>query len=147
MAQGVPTTYYYSDSSISTWIATVSNTPNPEKVYTIGLVQYEAFTSLSEMQSFNTEAMKLGVMGTTIIVPSGDRGVLKDYIDATTNTRYLDCGYFAQFPASSPYVTAIGGTMGPELNNPEVTGTSCTQTTNQITSGGGFSVLKRVTVH
>lgn len=47
------------------------------------------------------------------------------------------CGYHPQFPASSPYVTSIGGTQGPESGNPEI---ACqAQLGGVITSGGGFS--------
>jgi subtilase family serine protease len=47
------------------------------------------------------------------------------------------CGYHPQFPASSPYVTSIGGTQGPESGSPEI---SCqSQLGGVITSGGGFS--------
>jgi tripeptidyl-peptidase-1 len=49
------------------------------------------------------------------------------------------CGYYASWPASSPYVTAIGATM----NGYELTGTpeiACSALTGAIiTSGGGFS--------
>ena len=30
-------------------------------------------------------------------------------------------GYFPSFPASCPFVTAVGGTMGPNVHKPEVT--------------------------
>jgi len=48
------------------------------------------------------------------------------------------CGYYPQFPASSPYVTAVGATNGPQAGRPEVT---CQSNENGalITSGGGFS--------
>jgi len=49
------------------------------------------------------------------------------------------CGYFALFPASCPYVTAVGGTSGPESNNPEIACTSNVDELILITSGGGFS--------
>jgi tripeptidyl-peptidase-1 len=45
--------------------------------------------------------------------------------------------YFPQFPASSPYVVAVGGTQGPESGETEVTCSSITG--GVITSGGGFS--------
>jgi tripeptidyl-peptidase-1 len=45
--------------------------------------------------------------------------------------------YYPQFPASSPYVVAVGGTQGPESDQTEVTCSSITG--GVITSGGGFS--------
>ncbi len=51
--------------------------------------------------------MQLGLMGVTILSASGDDGVAGDL--ARSDPLY--CGYFPQFPASSPYVTAVGGTQ------------------------------------
>lgn len=58
-------------------------------------------------------------------------------------------GYFPSFPATSPYVTAIGATMGPEMglservcqSDVQYTGSvnPSTPVTGIITSGGGFS--------
>ncbi len=51
-----------------------------------------------------------------------------------------NCGYYPMFPASCPYVTAVGGTMGPESGNPEIACTSQTRASLVgITTGGGFS--------
>ena len=72
------------------------------------------------------------MMGTTILAASGNDGVI-GYGNS-------NCGYYPMFPASSPYVTVVGGTVGPESGNPEI---ACTSTTSQpyvsITTGGGFS--------
>ena len=46
-------------------------------------------------------------------------------------------GYFPSFPATSPYVTAVGATQGPEEGNPEI---ACQSNEGGvITTGGGFS--------
>jgi tripeptidyl-peptidase-1 len=46
-------------------------------------------------------------------------------------------GYFPSFPATSPYVTTLGATQGPESGNAEV---ACQANTGGvITTGGGFS--------
>jgi tripeptidyl-peptidase-1 len=136
VSQSTPTTYYYedSDSSWSDWITTVADTANPANVYSISWVSYEITVTSSEKDSFQTEAIKLGVMGTTLVAASGDDGVL-----ALLTTGDYYCGYFAQFPASCPYVTAVGGTSGPESNNPEISCTSNVDELILITSGGGFS--------
>eukprot|EP01042_Synura_sphagnicola_P036462 gene36462-biopygen6382 len=81
------------------------------------------------MNTFNVEAMKLGVMGTTIVVATGDNGANGDG----------SCGYDTSFPATSPYVTAVGATMGPESRLPEVVLSSALGA--QATSSGGFSSL------
>ena len=46
-------------------------------------------------------------------------------------------GYFPSFPATCPYVTAVGATMGPELGQTEIACQS--QLGGIITTGGGFS--------
>lgn len=46
------------------------------------------------------------------------------------------CGYNPDFPASSPYVLAVGATQGPEFGLAEV---SCSTKHSSFTSGGGFS--------
>ena len=129
VSQNTPTTYYYYDGiSWSDWITTVADTSNPANVYSISYVSTEIYVQQSDKDSFQTEAIKLGVMGTTIIASSGDSGVLSNDDE---------CGYYALFPASCPYVTAVGGTVGPESNSPEIACTSGGDVL--ITSGGGFS--------
>ena len=61
----------------------------------------------SYLSSFDATAMQLGLMGVTLLSASGDDGV------AGGNARDdpIYCGYYPQFPASSPYVTAVGGTQ------------------------------------
>jgi tripeptidyl-peptidase-1 len=48
-------------------------------------------------------------------------------------------GYYPSFPATSPYVTAVGATQGPESGNPEIACQS--QEGGVITTGGGFSTF------
>ena len=48
-------------------------------------------------------------------------------------------GYFPSFPATSPFVTVVGATMGPETGGLEIACQS--QLGGVITTGGGFSVL------
>jgi len=58
----------------------------------------------------NTEFQKIGVRGTSIIVASGDSGA-NGRTDPDCTLSYLKPDY----PAASPYVTAVGAT---QLNNP-----------------------------
>ena len=62
------------------------------------------------VSSFDHEAMKLGLRGVTLVVASGDDGVGSFMVREGT----LFCGYTPSFPATSPYVTAVGGTQGIE---------------------------------
>lgn len=102
----------------------------------------------STMDSFNTEAMKLAAQGVTITVSAGDNGVSGDNCACTEpsgssytlwggENTWTGQGYFPSFPATSPYVTAVGGTMGPNYGSPEVVCEGTEQ--GVITSGGGFS--------
>ena len=69
-----PTTYWYSDLSFSDWLVTVADTVNPPLVFSISYGQEESYTSASELNAFSTQAIKLGAMGVTILVASGDDG-------------------------------------------------------------------------
>ena len=66
----------------------------------------EHFLSYYEVVIFDIEAIKLLAQGVTIVAAAGDAGVAGDGIDL----QY--CGYNPVFPASSIYVTAVGGTSG-----------------------------------
>ncbi|KAH9163166.1 subtilisin-like protein [Lactarius sanguifluus] len=67
---------------------------------------------------------QLGARGVTVLYPSGDDGVGKDCKGKSGGVRFVP-----EFPASCPYLTAVGGTTnyGPEVAAP--------------LSGGGFSDL------
>ena len=103
-----PTTHYHSDVGLSSyWLFVVSSASNVPKVISISWGYSEIYATMSEMNAFNREALKLGVMGTTILVATGDDGV------ASFRARYdsTQCSYDVDFPAGSEYVTAVGATM------------------------------------
>jgi subtilase family serine protease len=54
----------------------------------------------------NTELMKMGLRGISVIVASGDGGA-----NGRSNMFCSDKLFYPSFPASSPYVTAVGGTQ------------------------------------
>jgi tripeptidyl-peptidase-1 len=134
VAQNVPTTYWYSNSFLG-WINDVASDSNPPLVHSISYGSVEDTYPASLANAFNTEAAKLGTMGITVLVSSGDDGV------ANFNARddASECGYHPSFPASSPYVTAVGATSGPEAGTTEIACTS--DTGGLITTGGGFSTI------
>eukprot|EP01035_Chromulina_nebulosa_P016797 gene16797-22278_t len=118
----------------------VSSLSNPTLVYSISYGSYEVGLTSNEISAFNYEAMKLGARGVTIVAASGDDGIAGFlFRDGTISTS--KCGYYATWPASCPYVTSIGGTMG----GMETTGSRsqeivCSVSSGSgITSGGGFS--------
>merc|ERR1712151_66985 len=96
-----------------------------------GSIEPEVASSVAT--AFNTEAMKLGTQGVTIFVSSGDDGVANFEARGDSGA----CGYTPSFPASSPYVTAVGATQGGITGGSEIVCSS--QTGGGITTGGGFS--------
>ena len=63
--------------------------------------------SLATSDAFNAQAVKLSSMGVTILAASGDDGAVSNTVRNGNTQR---CGYEPNFPASSPYVTAVGAT-------------------------------------
>lgn len=77
------------------------------------------------MESESEEFRKLGLLGATIFSASGDQG--------TGTTGFFSCGTFdPTWPATSPYVTAVGGTYANSQTSEEVSWSG---------SGGGFSTV------
>lgn len=71
--------------------------------------------------------------GVTIVASSGDDGAFAPDLALDSGA----CSYAPNFPASSPYVTAVGATFGPESGEQE---RACqADLGGLITSGGGFS--------
>ncbi|KAL6075503.1 polynucleotide 3'-phosphatase [Balamuthia mandrillaris] len=112
------------DFDLLEWAINVTEThPEAPLVHSISFGSAEEYYDQKYMSRVNTEFQKLGVLGYTITVASGD--------DGTGHSGMFWCGSFApEFPASSPYVTAVGGTYFSKENNKEI-GVSF--------SGGGFS--------
>jgi tripeptidyl-peptidase-1 len=109
------------------WILSISSLTKIPSVISISYGSDERAISSAYFHSFKLQALKLAARGTTIVASTGNTG-------ANTGTA---CGYFAQFPATIPYVLAVGATQGPEAGNPEI---ACSVSTGaSITSGGGFS--------
>lgn len=82
------------------WLIDLSNTDKPPLVNSASYSDKEASLDPDYMRRVNTEFMKAGVRGLTLLFASGDDGAgCKD------NKRFEP-----QFPSSSPYITTIGGT-------------------------------------
>lgn len=134
--RNTPTTYWYADDFI-TWITGIAERSDPPLVHSISYGIEEDGIDLSTQTQFDTEAIKLGLMGVTILAASGDDGA--NSRDVRTYNDQTYCGYAPVWPASSPYVTAVGATMGIESGQPEV---ACASNSGGgITTGGGFSTL------
>jgi len=152
IAQVSPSIFWYEDTGHSdpfyNFIIHAANMTNPPSTLSISWSANEYQIDPSYLDSFNIEIMKLTLMGTTVFVSSGDDGVAGYNClcnqDSSSDPYWWEGqswtgrGYFPQYPATNPYVVAVGATMGPEKNNPEI---SCqSQYSGVITSGGGFSI-------
>jgi subtilase family serine protease len=135
LAQNIPTETWWYDNTISNlfngFIIQMANSTDPPLVMSISYAWYEAVYTSEQLNQWNTEAMKLGIQGVTILAAAGDAGVAGPF-GGFEGPSY--CGYGPLFPASSPYVTTVGGTQG----YPDQVPSQC-DLGGLITTGGGFS--------
>ena len=101
-----PTMFWYSDGSFTEFLIDISNIVNPPKVISISYGTIESDMTASEYRAFDDIAIKLSIMGTTIVAASGDDGANPFYVGSDISK----CAYFVSFPAASQYVLAVGGT-------------------------------------
>lgn len=103
------------------WMMAVGNTSAVPWVHSVSYGDNEDSLSVAYMRRINTEFMKAGVRGISILFASGDDGA------GCKKNKFRP-----SFPASSPFVTTVGGTG---FKNPFGTGKEFAY---EI-SGGGFS--------
>lgn len=139
IAQGAPTTFWAIDASDQSpfldWLIALAASPTAPLVNSVSYGEVEPNVDPTVRSRFETEAQTLGARGITIIIASGDDGVAN--FPARTDPN--QCGFFPSYPASSPYVTAVGATQGPEAGTTEIAESSSTG--GLITTGGGFSTV------
>jgi tripeptidyl-peptidase I len=104
MSPGSPTRYLHQHSSIGVWVSNLADTIDIPWVLSVSYGAHEDTTSSQEMSTFTKAAIRVGVMGVTILVASGDSGAGDTHADGKT------CRYAPDFPASSPYVISVGAT-------------------------------------
>lgn len=107
MSPESPTIYGWHPSSISCWMLTMTDMLIPPRVLSISYGLEEVYNSYAEYAQFNTEVIKLSLRGTTIVAASGDDGAVSG---AARGGALHNCGYYPLFPASHPYVVAVGAT-------------------------------------
>ncbi|KAG5857478.1 hypothetical protein ANANG_G00019880, partial [Anguilla anguilla] len=107
------------------WIVLLSNMSAVPWVHTISYGDDEDSLATAYMTRINTEFMKAGVRGISMLFASGDSGAGCRHLTKSNVFR-------PSFPASSPYVTTVGGTA---LKNPFAMSYEVTD----YISGGGFS--------
>jgi len=79
----------------------------------------------------------MGLRGMSVFVASGDDGVAGYEAREDPSA----CGFKPEYPASVPYITSVGATMGPSLNPPREEIVCQSDKGSIITSGGGFSTV------
>ena len=115
VSQNTPTIIYnweQGDDLFAGFIIELSNIKayyrNP-LVISISYAQPESQISSALLHQFNVEALKLAAQGVTLVAASGDYGASCGiFCDADYSSQ---CRYTPLFPASSPYVTAVGATQ------------------------------------
>ena len=136
-----PTTYFYvtqnDDDEVDSFVRfamALADMPTKVLVASMSWGAAESEMPREVVDAFNNEAIKAGLRGATVFVSSGDDGA---------NGNGASCGYEPSFPATSPYVTAVGATMATNWDgsagapNEQVCQADKGGT---VTSGGGFSV-------
>ncbi|XP_041668933.1 tripeptidyl-peptidase 1 [Cheilinus undulatus] len=108
------------------WMVLLSNMSDLPWVHTISYGDDEDSLSTAYMMRINTEFMKAGVRGISLLFASGDSGAGCKHLGGGQNS------FRPSFPASSPYVTTVGGTS---FKNPF----KITYEVADYISGGGFS--------
>ena len=72
ISQVSPTTHWYTDeNSFAAWLLEVANYRDPPLVFSISFGAPESTVTFSEFEAFNLQAIKLGLMGITIVAASG----------------------------------------------------------------------------
>ena len=105
---GGPTSYLYTDFTFfSVWLSEIADMVTPPLVISVSYGIDEIYVSQSELDAFSVQAIKLSAMGVTLLVAAGDDGAGSWSVRMDPS----NCGYMPYFPASSPYVTAVGGTQ------------------------------------
>jgi len=117
MSNGV-TSWFWSDDAPNPinnqepwldFLAEVANTTQVPWVFSISYGEGESTWPVDYLNRINVEFMKLGLRGVSVLISSGDNG-------AGCNKGKFD----PNFPASSPYVTAVGGTEGVSITPEKV---------------------------
>ncbi|XP_036398990.1 tripeptidyl-peptidase 1 [Megalops cyprinoides] len=108
------------------WMLLLSNMSEVPWVHTISYGDDEDSLAVAYMERINNEFMKAGVRGISMLFASGDSGAGCRHLTKGNNA------FRPSFPASSPYVTTVGGTS---FKNPF----KLTYEVTDYISGGGFS--------
>jgi len=113
--------------SLADWAQQIQTMDSPPPVMSVSYGNDEVQqTSVDFMDAANVQFQKLGAMGVSVLFASGDQGVVG------RSGKTSDGKYHPDFPAASPYITAVGGT---DLAQKSVIGAEKAWSNG----GGGFS--------
>jgi len=113
--------------SLPEWAQQIQKMESPPPIMSVSYGNDEVQQSSADfMDSANAQFQKLGAMGVSVLFASGDQGVVG------RTGKKKDGKYHPDFPASSPYITAVGGT---DLATKSVIGAEKAWSAG----GGGFS--------
>ncbi|TAQ91387.1 hypothetical protein B7494_g311 [Chlorociboria aeruginascens] len=115
-----------------TWLNTVLGQSNLPQVISTSYADEEQSVPLSYAKSACNGFAQLGARGISLLFASGDGGVGPAAADCLSNDGRNTSTFIPLFPASCPYVTAVGATKNID---PEIVAVD----TNGFVSGGGFS--------
>ncbi|ETM33304.1 hypothetical protein L914_19465, partial [Phytophthora nicotianae] len=144
-----PTRDYAADNQepFLTFLQDVNAMQPPPAVVSISYTDDECSVPVAYAAAVNRVLMKAALRGISILVSAGDAGVRGSHL-AEGFCRVPACSKFmSMFPASSPYVTAVGATTIATGSARDDNGkwkeavTSTSEARALITSGGGFSDL------
>merc|ERR1712066_1152313 len=129
VAPEIPLTVVYNAQySLLDWANKITNLENSPLVHSVSYGNDEVQQSSTQyMYTCNTAFMKAGAAGISILFASGDQGVC----GRSGCGLFTHAAFHPDFPAASPYITAVGGT--------DFAGTSIGDETAWSDSGGGFS--------
>jgi len=114
-APGAPTVFWSvgKGAYLLEWANEVINTPNPPLVHSISYAGNEAESPAVWQDRVNVELMKMGSLGLSVVVASGDAGA-SDVGHGSDACLPLQ----PQFPSSSPYVTTVSATFFTSKSEP-----------------------------
>ena len=150
VSQGTPTSFFFIPGSggpsvedpMLAFLELAASLAAPPEVLSISYGEAELVIDPQVVDALNTEAMKLGARGVTIVTASGDDGVLIPPARQHQSWHGVGpCAYVPGWPDTSPFITVVGATQGHELPSPRPDQIIACQSSKAggITTGGGFS--------
>ena len=138
-------TIVYVTSAIDTFHSlqyAITRTPTPtQPIFPILSISYgscEPANAASDLTSYSALFQEANSQGQTILASAGDAGATDCDSSPTAASVTAADGLAVDFPASSPYVTGIGGTMFNDTDANWLSLTPSPATADQVTSALGY---------